>query len=102
MATSSRTVPPARLRLPEKLRGDFTGIVIGTFGASLDFAEGQLFGQLSRSTVNRIVLADQRQLATFVASQPRLRRLNRSYVASPVISPHAHHPKYLMLVGPEE
>jgi hypothetical protein len=92
---------PARLRLPDELTGDFTGLVIGTFGAALDFAEAQLFRQLSRSTVSRVVLADERQLAEFLAKEPPLRRLNRAYIACPVTSPHAHHPKYLLLVGPD-
>lgn len=102
MTKAARTVRPTRIRLPEELSGDFNGVVIGTFGAALDFAEMQFFRQLPKSAVNRIVLADQQQLALFLSSQPPLRRLNRSYVAAPVRSPHAHHPKYVMLVGPEE
>ncbi len=102
MNKAARTVRPTRIRLPEELSGDFTGVVIGTFGAALDFAEMQFFRQLPKSAVNRIVLADQHQLALFLGSQPPLRRLNRSYVAAPVRSPHAHHPKYVMLVGPKE
>jgi len=96
------TARPTRLRLPEELSGAFTGVVIGTFGAALDFAELQFFRQLPKSAVNKVVLADQRQLAAFLDAQPPLRRLNRAYIASPVRSPHAHHPKYVMLVGPEE
>lgn len=102
MNKAARTVRPTRIRLPEELSGDFTGVVTGTFGAALDFAEMQFFRQFPQSVVNRIVLADQHQLALFLGSQPPLRRLNRSYVASPVRSPHAHHPKYVMLVGPKE
>lgn len=102
MTKTGATTRPTRIRLPEELSGAFTGIVIGTFGAALDFAELQLFRQLPKSAVNKIVLADQRQLASFLNAQPPLRRLNRAYVASPVRSPHAHHPKYVMLVGPEE
>ena len=91
-----------RVRLPEEVDGDFTGLIIGTFGAQLDFAEMQFFRQLSKSTVNRVVLADQRQLNSYLSTQPALRRLNRSYVAAPVTSPRAHHPKYIMLIGPDE
>lgn len=93
---------PRRIRLPEEVAGDFTGLVIGTFGAQLDFAEMQFFRQLSKSTVNRVVLADQRQLNSYLSTRPSLRRLNRSYVAAPVSSPRAHHPKYIMLIGPDE
>lgn len=97
----SKRSRPARLRLPDELDGAFTGLIIGTFGASLDFAEAQLFRQLSKSTVNRVVLADGRQLNAFLAGDPPIRRLNRAYVAAPVSSPHAHHPKYVLLVGPD-
>ncbi len=93
---------PRRIRLPEEVAGDFTGLVIGTFGAQLDFAEMQFFRQFSKSTVNRVVLADQRQLNSYLSTRPSLRRLNRSYVAAPVSSPRAHHPKYIMLIGPDE
>lgn len=93
---------PQRLSLPDELSGDFTGVVIGTFGASLEFAEAHLFRQLSKSTVNRVVLADERQLTGYLARQPSLRRLNRAYIACAVRSPHAHHPKYILLVGPDE
>lgn len=96
----SDSATPARLRLPDVLTGDFTGVIIGTFGASLDFAESQLFRQLSKHTVNRLILADDVQLDVFLASQPAVRRLNRSYVASPVRSPRAHHPKFILLAGP--
>ena len=92
---------PDRLELPTTLAGDYTALVIGTFGADLAFAEAQLFRQLSRTTVNRVVLADARQLAAYLARTSDVRRLNRSYIAGPVRSPHAHHPKYVMLVGPE-
>lgn len=102
MTKTTASARPARIRLPEELAGGFTGVIIGTFGAALDFAELQFFRQLPKSAVNKIVLADQRQLASFLDSQPPLRRLNRSYVATPVRSPHAHHPKYVMLVGPDE
>jgi hypothetical protein len=101
MTTRRHQDLPGRLKLPDALSGDFTGLIIGTFGASLDFAEAQLFRQLSKSTVNRVVLADQRQLEEFLSTQPALRRLNRAYIASPVRSPHAHHPKYLLLAGPD-
>ncbi len=102
MTKAGKPARPMRMRLPEEMSGDFTGVVIGTFGAALDFAELQFFRQLPKSAVNRVVLADQRQLASFLDSQPPLRRLNRAYIASPVRSPHAHHPKYVMLVGPDE
>ena len=97
---SSEAASIGRLQLPDELDGAFTSVVIATFGASLEFAETQLFRQLNRRTVNRIVLADRRQLAQFLADEPRLRRLNRSYVTCPVRSPHAHHPKFVMLAGP--
>lgn len=92
---------PERLNLPNELAGDFTGVIIGTFGASLDFAEAHLFRQLSKSAINRVVMADERQLAGFLARQPSLRRLNRAYVACAVRSPRAHHPKYILLVSPD-
>ena len=93
---------PERLRLPDQLTGAFDGIVIGTFGADLAFAERQLFQHLPKSTVNRIILADARQLGRFLATNTDVRRVNRTYVAAPVRSPHAHHPKFLLLVGADE
>jgi len=99
MAAISR---PQRVSIPDELSGDFTGVIIGTFGASLEFAEAHLFGQFAKSTVNRIILADERQLSGFLAEKPNLRRLNRAYVASSVHSPHAHHPKYILLAGPDK
>ena len=68
MNKAARTVRPTRIRLPEELSGDFTGVVIGTFGAALDFAEMQFFRQLPKSVVNRIVLADQHQRDPLKAS----------------------------------
>jgi len=38
------------LQLLNQLSGDFSGLIIGTFGANLEFAESQLFGLLSKST----------------------------------------------------
>jgi hypothetical protein len=100
MTELARPERPARLRIPETVGGDFTGLIIGTYGAALDFAEAQLFRQLSRHTTNRIVLADDVQLSSFLAGQASIKRLNRAYVASPVRSPRAHHPKFIVLVGP--
>ncbi len=93
---------PQRLRVPELLTGSFTGVLIGTFGADLSFAERQLFRQLPKSVVNRVVLADAFQLAHHLERATDLRRVNRSYVAAPVRSPHAHHPKYILLIGSNE
>jgi hypothetical protein len=100
--TVAKPVRPDRLKLPDELAGNFTGLIIGTFGAALDFAEAHLFRQLSKSTLSRVVLADERQLGGFLGRQPSLRRLNRAYVACAVRSPHAHHPKYILLVGPDQ
>ncbi len=97
----ARTQRPTRLRLPDTLDGEFTGLIIGTYGAALDFAEAQLFRQLSKHTVSRLVLADDVQLKSFLATQPAIKRMNRSYVAAPVRSPRAHHPKFILLVGPD-
>lgn len=98
----TRRKRPQRLRLPELLTGTFTGVLIGTFGADLSFAERQLFRQLPKSVVNRVVLADARQLAHHLDRATDLRRVNRTYVAAPVRSPHAHHPKYILLLGSNE
>ena len=80
--------------------GEFSGLIIGTFGASLDFAERQLFSQLSRSTLNRVILVDGRQLNKYFSSGAPLRKINRAYIACPVLTSHAHHPKFIFLVGP--
>ena len=53
----SKLPSPQRVCVPNLLNGEYTGVIIGTFGASLDFAEKRLFSQLSRSTLNRVVLA---------------------------------------------
>ena len=89
-----------RVCIPNLLSGEFNGMIIGTFGASLDFAERQLFAQLSRSTINRVVLADSRQLNRYFASGVPLRKINRSYIACPMLTQQAHHPKYIFLLGP--
>lgn len=89
----------SRLQLLNQLAGDFTGVIIGTFGADLGFAESQLFGLLSSLTTSRLVLADSRELNKSLAECGRLSKLNRTYVATPVNSPRAHHPKYLLLIG---
>lgn len=101
MASSKRAVKSARLRLPEVLDGRYTGLLIGTYGAQLAFGERQLFRHVARTAVNRIVLADGGQLARYLVGATDVRRMNRSYVAAPVTSPRAHHPKYLLLAGPE-
>lgn len=87
------------LQLLNQLSGDFSGLIIGTFGANLEFAESQLFGLLSKSTTSKLVLADSRELKKSLAENGRLGKLNRTYIASPVNSPGAHHPKYLLLFG---
>ena len=89
-----------RVCIPNLLSGEFTGVIIGTFGASLDFAERQLFSQLSRSTLNRVILADSRQLNKYFLSGVQLRKINRSYIACPMLTPHAYHPKFILLLGP--
>lgn len=89
-----------RVCIPDLLSGEFSGLIIGTFGASLDFAERQLFSQLSRSTLNRVILADAKQLDKYFMSGAQLRKINRSYIACPVLTPHAFHPKFILLVGP--
>lgn len=89
-----------RVCIPDLLLGEFSGLIIGTFGASLDFAERQLFSQLSRSTLNQVILADAKQLNKYFASGIPLRKINRSYIACPVLTPHAYHPKFILLVGP--
>ena len=96
----SKLPSPQRVCIPNLLAGEYTGVIIGTFGASLDFAEKQLFSQLSRSTLNKVVLADSRQLSKYFSTGIILRRLNRSYIACPVLTPRAHHPKFILLLGP--
>lgn len=97
----SKSPSPQRVCIPNLLNGEYTGVIIGTFGASLDFAEKQLFSQLSRSTLNRVVLADSRQLSKYFSTGITLRRINRSYIACPVLTPRAHHPKFILLLGPD-
>jgi len=92
--------PIDRVKIPDSLNGNFNGLIIGTFGADLAFFETQILKQLSSATVNRVILLDQKEFAAHIATEPILKRLNRSYVASPIKSKHAHHPKFVMLVGP--
>ena len=96
----SKSSNQQRVCIPNLLSGEFSGLIIGTFGASLDFAERQLFSQLSRSTLNRVILVDGRQLNKYFSSGAPLRKINRSYIACPVLTSHAHHPKFIFLVGP--
>lgn len=96
----SKSSNQQRVCIPNLLSGEFSGLIIGTFGASLDFAERQLFSQLSQSTLNRVILVDGRQLNKYFSSGAPLRKINRSYIACPVLTSHAHHPKFIFLVGP--
>lgn len=88
------------LQVLNSLSGDFTTVVIGTFTADLNFAESHLWSLLSRSTTRRIVLADRREIQRSLDQRHRSKKMNRKYIAAAVHSLRAHHPKYLMLVGP--
>jgi len=96
----NQSLKSQRVCIPDLLLGEFSGLIVGTFGASLDFAERHLFSQLSRSTLNRVILADAKQLNKYFVSGAPLRKINRSYIACPVLTPHAYHPKFIFLVGP--
>ena len=91
-----------RINIPEILSGDFNSILIGTYGADLQFAERYIFPSLPRSVRNKVVLADSRQLSRGLSETSIVRRMNRSYIAAPVRSNHAHHPKFILLSGPNQ
>lgn len=82
--------------------GDFVGAIVGTFGADLLFAEKHLWTTLPSSIGSRIVLADQRELTASLSRPNSSKKLNRTYIAAGVRSTRAHHPKYIMLIGPSE
>lgn len=90
---------PARLNLPEALNGPFSGAVIGTYGVDIDFLEAHLLRRMPRHLSSRVVLADAMQLHTTLTSGIKPRKANRSYVLAPVTTPHAFHPKFILLTG---
>lgn len=90
-----------RLHLPNSLKGEFTNILIGTYGADILFAERFIFPSLPRSVTNRVILADSSQLARSLDENSEVRGMNRMYIVAPVRSKLAHHPKYLLLTGPK-
>ena len=93
--------PTPRLNLPEALNGRFTGLTIATYGADLAFLERFLFPRLARQITNRVLLVDAGQLHKTITLGHGFRRLNRTYVTSPIHAQRSFHPKFLLLTGPE-
>ena len=91
-----------RLNLPKALKGDFTSLLVGTYGADLLFAEKYIFPSLPRSTTSRVILADRSQLIGSLDEAPEIRGMNRNYLVAPVRAKKAHHPKFLLLSGPNQ
>lgn len=91
-----------RINLLDELKGNFSTAIIGTFGADLSFFETIFLRQLSTSTRTRIVLVDSKQFAKSSQQDSRLKKLNKTYIASPVKSNLIHHPKFIMLLGKNE
>lgn len=98
--TRAKSVP--RLNLPQSLSGRFTGLIIGTYSIDLEFLERFLLPRLPRHLTNRVLLVDAMQLHHATDGTHRVKRLNRTYAAAPVYSAHAHHPKFVLLTGPEQ
>ena len=91
-----------RLNLPKALKGEFTSLLVGTYGADLLFAEKYILPSLSRSTSSRVILADRSQLMGSLGEAPEIRGMNKNYLVAPVRSKKAHHPKFLLLSGPKQ
>ncbi|MFG2091779.1 hypothetical protein [Spirillospora sp. NPDC048824] len=95
----------AQLVVPELLQGQWSSLVILTFGAELGFFENRLLGQLSQVPL-RVILADGEQLgaklAEAAATGQRWRRANRTYVAGPIRHQRSAHAKVIMLTAEHE
>lgn len=96
--------PQPEVVIPELLQGQWTAVVICTFGANLTFFETRLMNQLAQVPL-RIILADDGQLATTLEeaarTEQRHRLANKAYVAAPIRHPRAAHAKLMLLVGPD-
>lgn len=96
---------PSQLVVPELLQGQWSSLVILTFGAELGFFETSLLGQLSQVPL-RVILADGEQLgaklAEATATGQRWRRANRTYVAGPIRHQLSAHAKVIMLAAERE
>ena len=81
--------------------GVWDGVIVATYGADLEFCEGVLLRQLSR-TKHRVVFCDGRQVARILSdldSRTQLRQVNRTYVLAPIRASRAAHAKLIMLLG---
>jgi hypothetical protein len=96
-------VPCPSVVIPDLLQGQWTAALICSFGANLLFFETRLMTQLAQVPL-RIILADDRQLASTLSEAARTgqrhRLANKAYVAAPIRHPRAAHGKLVLLLGP--
>ena len=102
MAKKQTRNDAANLVVPEMLQGEWTSMVILTYGASIGFFESRLLRQLAQ-VPTRLVLADQLSLQGTLdragSSGQRLAQLNRTYVIAPIRHPRAAHAKAILLTN---
>lgn len=95
--------PRPSVVIPELLQGQWTTALICTFGVNLTFFETRLMTQLAQVPL-RIILADDKQLASTLGEAARTgqrhRLANKGYVAAPIRHPRAAHGKLMLLIGP--
>ncbi|TVY98984.1 hypothetical protein EAS64_42540 [Trebonia kvetii] len=95
--------PRPSIVIPDLLQGQWTTALICTFGADLLFFETRLMTQLAQVPL-RIILADDRRLASTLGEAARTgqrhRLANKAYVAAPIRHPRAAHGKLALLLGP--
>jgi len=90
-----------RLRVPELFKGDYSQVLISTFGVDIEFYERVLRRDVARFN-HQVVLVDGTQLSRSIAGALKsgyTRQLNRSWLAAPVHSNGAAHAKFLLFAG---
>ncbi|PXW30400.1 UNVERIFIED_CONTAM: hypothetical protein DES50_108210 [Williamsia faeni] len=96
---------PRSITVPDLLQGEWSSVVVLTYGANLAFLESRLLGQLAQIPL-RVVLADHSRLAARLQEAAdtgqRLRNANRTYLTGPVRHSRAAHAKAILLTGATE
>lgn len=96
------TAPVPAIQLPDLLQGQWTSVLILTYGVDLDFLERRVLSQLPRVPL-RVVLADGVRLAHQFADAARtgqsVRQANRSCLIGPIRHHRAAHAKAILLMS---
>lgn len=93
-----------RLRVPDLFKGDYSQVLISTFGIDIEFYERVLrrdFAQLN----HQVVLIDTAQLSRSITGSlatGNVRHLNRTWLAVPVRTNGSAHAKFVLLAGAED